>query len=839
MFARTLLLVTTSAWIIPVVNAQPHPSGTSTVDHWAFQPLQEVLPPRIDDPWITNSVDAFVLARLRDEGLSPSPVADARILVRRIHLVMHGLPPSLDELNRWSSPSTTTENGSSLAADDISATLGAMIDRGLGSPRYGERWAQHWLDIIRWAETWGYESNLNRRDAWHYRDWLIQALNNDKPYDEFVFEQIAGDSVGVDAATGFLVAGPANQGKQVGKDEESMRRARQDALDEVVKTVSAAFLGLTVGCARCHDHRFDPITQHDYYALQAVFSGLHYNHRRLRGQKNDRWTAQAVDAKRKLERLRSKLEHRRKSLRLRSPIKPEKQVELFEPVAATAIRISIEATHNGTPPSLYELEAWTSQRTGSVTNVALSANGSRADASSFALENQTRHPDNLTDGRFDDGGRFPWVAIDQGPSWARVDFAKTFTIDRIVWQRGTAGIPVDYRIEARNPDGQWTKIASSRHRFPIEADLRLADQIDLPGVDREEIADLTALLEETRSADEQFRRLTDGPQVFAGQFQEPETTYLLHRGNSMKRGPAVAPGVPAALGGLSLTSEAKDVERRIALARHIARGSHPLTARVMVNRIWQHIFGTGLVETPSDFGHMGSPPSHPQLLDWLAMEFVRGGWSIKHVQRLILESNTFRQSSMPREATLQVDADCRLLWRFPPRRLEAEVIRDSILYASGKLDQRMYGEGFSFFTKTGGLTDYMEYVPKEKFGHSSWRRMIYATKVRMQTVDVFGTFDCPDAGQMTPRRTRSITPIQALGLLNSPFVIRHAGFFARRVRLLAGSDPDERISVAMRLALSRPPTSDEVWQLSKLSRQHGLKQVCRVLYNTNEFLFLQ
>jgi hypothetical protein len=280
----------------------------------------------------------------------------------------------------------------------------------------------------------------------------------------------------------------------------------------------------------------------------------------------------------------------------------------------------------------------------------------------------------------------------------------------------------------------------------------------------------------------------------------------------------------------------REIDRRRMLVDHLTQSDHPLTARVMANRVWQHHFGVGLVETASDFGRMGTAPTHPELLDWLAIEFVENHWSIKHLHRLIVTSQTYTQSSRPRRDALRVDAETRLLWRYPTRRLDAEAIRDSVLMVSGKLNLQMYGRGFDFFNQRGGLSDYR---PKETFDTDGWRRMIYAHKIRMQSVDVFGAFDCPDAGQMTPRRSQSITPIQSLGLLNSPFMNRQAAFFAARISELADGDVAAAIRNAFEIALTRAPTHDEEQALLQLARDHGLDQACRVILNTSEFVSLQ
>ncbi|WP_161602276.1 DUF1553 domain-containing protein [Tautonia marina] len=824
---------TLAAWIdagAPTLRPEPEeipPPGTAILseedtDFWSFRPIERPeLPEVAHADRVRSPIDAFLLDRLEAEGLGYAPEADRATLIRRLSLDLTGLPPTPEEVHAF-------------LHDEAPDAYDRLVDRLLASPHYGERWAQHWLDVIRWAETWGFETNTARPNAWPYRDWLIEAFNTDLPYDRFVFEQLAGDTIGIDAATGFLVAGPANLPGQIGKDEESMRQARQDELDEVVRTVGEAFLGLTVGCARCHNHKFDPITQRDYYTFQAVFSGLRYADRRFRGPENDRWMAQAAEVGETVARLREELDAERSSLGLQPPITPESHEERFEPIEARSLRIAVAATHNGGRASLEELEAWSAGAES--VNVALADRGAKASASSFALENQTRHPDNLIDGKSIAEGYFPWISERPGPAWAQIDLPEAVTIDRIVWRRGFDGFPVAYEIEVRRPDGSWITVVDTSTRMVHEEDRRAAADITIDGLSSEEVERLVSLVSQIRDGKAEQGRLAAGPQVFAGSFGAPEPTYLLRRGDPMQRQEEVEPNTPTVLGSLELSSEAEDRQRREALARHLTSPDHPLTARVMVNRIWQHHFGTGLVSSPSDFGRMGEPPSHPELLDWLADEFIQSGWSVKHLHRVIVASSAFRQESTPRDEALAIDADARLLWRFPPRRLEGEAIRDAILLASGSLNRDMSGPGFDFFNQRGGLSDY---IPVDHDDPSGWRRMIYAIKIRMQAVDVFGPFDCPDAGQMTPKRTQSITPIQALSLWNSTFIMRQAGRFADRVRADAGADLTAQIDRAVWLALSRPPTEVEAEQLLALGQEHGLDQVCRVLLNTNAFLLIE
>lgn len=790
---------------------------SSQIPHWSLQPIQRPEVPRVKG--CDHPVDAFIGRKLHSRGLDFSPQADARTLLRRVSLVLTGLPPQ-------SPDSSIIEPGG----------YRRLVDQLLASPRYGERWAQHWLDAIRWAETVGFETNLERRNAWPYRDWVIHAFNSDMPYDRFIREQLTGDVTSQDAALGFLVAGPANLPGQIGRDEEAMRQARQDELDEVIQTVSQSLMGLTVGCARCHNHKFDPILQKDYYSMQAIFAGLSYGDRRLRGEENDRMQAQVPALQGKLQSLVEQAESIRKRHGLR-PSLPSFPDESFAPTTADAVRMTIHATQNGGPASLYELQAWTGTATEETTrNVALSAEGGRSSASSYALANQTRHHENLIDGSVDRRQAFPWVAARGGPAWVQIDFQQPESICRVAWDT-SGSFPVDFVVEVHDVVlDQWVTVATSRDRMLRTDDVRQLDQIVISGLTRNQVQEIATTNELIRKTQATLARMSAGPRVYAASFApSPGPTFQLRRGDPMQRIAEVKPSVPEVLGALDLETHAADVARRRALADHLTSPDHPLTARVIVNRIWQHHFGTGLVDTPSDFGKMGSTPSHPDLLDWLASELIRHNWSIKHIQRLILHSRAFQQASAPRGDALKIDAESRLIWRFPPRRIEAEAIRDSILQASGKLNLQMGGPGFNFFQQRGGLADYK---PIETFQPDGWRRMIYAHKIRMQSVDIFGTFDCPDAGQMKPRRTQSITPLQSLSLLNSPFVNCQAGFFADRVREEAGEQISSQIDRAFRIALGRNATGDEKQELTSFVESEGLPQLCRVLLNTSEFLYL-
>ena len=470
------------------------PPSSDARDHWSFQPLSRTPIPQ-SESGVTTPIDYFVQRKLHATGLTLSSPADRRTLIRRASLDLTGLPPSLDEVDMFLHDTSPT-----------SEAFARVVDRLLASERYGERWAQHWLDVIRFAETVGFETNLERTNAWHYRDWVIKALNDDMPYDQFLFEQLAGDTTGTDAALGFLVAGPANLPGQIGRDEEAMRQARQDELDEVVRTVSQAFFGLTIGCARCHDHKFDPISQRDYYSMQAVFAGLSYGHRRLRGDTNDAWTAELPRARRELEVLTRQLEQFRHRHRLR-PALSTVTVETFQPILADAIRMEITASTTGSA-SLYELEIHTVATSDQPsTNVALSSAGAIASASSFALENQTRHHDNLIDGSTDRRQAFPWVAARPGRAWVQIDLARPSNISKVRWHSGRS-TPTSYQLKARDAETrEWRDVAHTDDRLPMTADHREARDMQLLGVSRDEVARLVTLLEKIRSKQAEVAKL--------------------------------------------------------------------------------------------------------------------------------------------------------------------------------------------------------------------------------------------------------------------------------------------------------------------------------------------
>lgn len=803
-------------------------SGPSA-DFWSFKPVHAERPPQIashgtdeSEPFPTfsaNSIDVFIEAKLRTAGLMPSPPADRRTLIRRLYLDVLGLPPSPEEIAQF-------------AADAEPAAWNRLVDRVLANPHFGERLARHWLDVVRFAETDGFETNVERPNAYPYRDYLIHAFNADKPYDRLVLEQLAGDSVGEDAATGFLVGGPCDKVKS--PDPVLTRMQRQDELTDVVNTTGTTFLGLTLGCAKCHNHKFDPIPQRDFYAVQAVFAGVQHGERSLvsadqpqRLQRRQRLLAQ-------IERTSQALQ----SLGLRPPVDPRLNDEHFPPVRTRRVRFTIRGTNDGSEPCLDELEVFGAGLNGTLENVALASAGAKVSVSSVFPGSSYHKREHLNDGRF--GNERSWISNERGKGWVIVEFPRASTISQIEWGRDRHGaykdrLATDYLLEAETANRRWIKIASSDGRLPAgsvgSTDASFTKSLSPERAKRATalFADLTRLREERENAAMTAR-------VYAGTFEQPAPVHRLYRGDPGSPREVVNPGGVATVGSLEISGTAPERERRIALAHWITQPQNPLTARVMVNRLWHYHFGSGIVETPSDFGHNGGQPSHPELLDWLANELVRSGWSLKHVHRLILTSATYRQSSAPNADGLKTDATARLLWRFPPRRLEAEAIRDSMLAVSGVLDERMGGPGFSPFKPN---TNYVRvYQPKEDFGPAEWRRMVYMSKVRMEQDAVFGAFDCPDAGLIAPRRTQSTTAVQALGLFNSRFTEQQSQIMAERCRSEARESDASQVRRAFELAFGRTPDDVEQSVGVQLVTKYGLSALCRALFNANEFLFL-
>jgi hypothetical protein len=804
-------------------------TGTNSVDakktHWAFQlPKRPALPAVSKKSWPRNPIDYFVLAKLDQNKLRPSPPADKAVLIRRLSFDLTGLPPTPEEVEQF-------------VNDRRADAYERLVDRLLDSPHYGERWARHWLDVVRFAESNGFETNSPRPNAWPYRDYVIRALNEDKPYDQFILEQLAGDALGEDAATGFLVGGPWDEVKS--PDINLTLQQRNDELHDMVATTASTFLGLTVGCARCHNHKFDPISQVDYYSMQAVFAGVQHGQRPLRTKDDEQRKAEAAKVEQFLATLDDKLDRfeplaaDRTNAPLRNAVQPRRNVERFAPVQARFVRFTIAAT-SGLEPCIDELEIFSAGE--NPRNLALATNGAKATASGTYPNSELHKLEHINDGLY--GNSHSWISSETGKGWVQIELPQTAAIDKIVWGRDREEkfqdrLATSYVIETATEPGEWRRIASSEDRKAGGSETKT----EVGNISKDDAEQMKSLLQQAAEAKAKLKEWENRQNVYAGTFSQPAATYRLQRGDPMQKREQVTPAALEQFGArTTLSTNSPEQVRRLALARWIIDPKNPMTARVMVNRLWQHHFGGGLVGTPSDFGLNGARPSHPELLDWLAVEFREGGWSLKKMHRLIVLSSTYRQSSQADAACSRVDAAGRLLWRFTPRRLEAEPLRDAILSVSGKIDFKMGGPGFDLFEPNANYVKV--YNSKKEFGPDEFRRMIYQNKPRMQLDDTFGAFDCPDAGQIAPRRNSSTTPLQALNLLNSPFIMQQAGFLAERLQKDAGDDTPTQVKRAFRLLFAREPSREELARSAKLIHEQDLFTFCRALLNANEFLYV-
>ncbi|MFN3152931.1 PSD1 and planctomycete cytochrome C domain-containing protein [Bremerella sp.] len=793
-------------------------------DHWSFQPVKEPPLPQVKrTDWPTNPIDHFILARLEAADLSPSESAPRADWLRRVTFDLTGLPPTPQEWEKF-------EN------DKSDEAYQRVVDRLLDSPRYGERWAQHWLDVVRYADTHGFEVNTERPNAWPYRDYVIEALNQDIPYDQFIREQIAGDTMNADAATGFLVTASVLLPGQIGKDEASKRLARQDSIDEIVTNIGTSFLGMTIHCARCHNHKFDPISQRDYYEMQAFVSGVEYQDREfeiplgdMQRDQRERWNQRRHELARQLTQAVPLAD----SKSPRPMVNSYENIDRFPPVRTQQVRFQVKAT-NRYEPCIDELEIFNVEGV----NVALADQGVKLSSSGNKVSPNRHELRLINDGTY--GNSSSWMSNEVGGGWVSVEFAQPQIIEQVAWGRDRQGkfsdrLAIEYSIEVRDENGKWQRVADSANRHPFDPDKNSHTPLDLDSLAESEQDQVRTLLREREVLLQKLSQLDDKRAVFAGTFRQPDEIRILGRGSPEMPMEQVSPGVPDLLGDTTLSQDSDERQRRLALADWIASESNPLTARVMVNRIWQGHFGMGLVETANDFGHNGVPPSHPQLLNWLSTEFMRNGWSLKHMHRLIVLSSTYRQASSFHPTAAEVDTDNRLLWRYPSQRLMGEAIRDSILSINENLNLEMGGPGFSLFDKRGGLSGFS---PVETFDKNGLRRMIYSHRVRRERDPVFGAFDCPDFGQSTSYRRESTTSIQALNLFNSRFVTDQSREFADRLKNQYAETP-QQIEAAYQRVFLRAPTPQERAEAISLVDQHGLDSLCRVLFNSNEFLFIR
>ena len=626
--------------------------------HWSLQPLAMPAIPN----GAGNAVDAFIREKLAEKKLTLSPEADRRTLIRRLSFDLLGLPPSPAEIDAF-------------LTDESPKAYETLLDRLLASSHYGERWGRHWLDIARYTESQGFEYDRLRENAWHYRDYVIQSFNDDKPYTQFMKEQIAGDVMepvtkeGI-IATSLLICGPWDQAGSSQSNKTQRAITREDELEDMIGVVGQSFLGLTINCARCHAHKFDPIPHEEYYRIKSVFEGVKHGERSIASDEESKTRSQ-----------------QQKEL--------ERQVERAN-------------------------------------EIMTSLNAEQASSHSTAL-----------------------------------------------------------------------------------AELQRA---------KKSLADLKKL-----------------PVSYTGVRVQPPNTKRLKRGDVNSPDEEVTPGALSAVFELEpdfgLAADSPEKERRLKFADWLADARNPLPARVMANRVWHWHFGQGLVATPNDFGVSGERPSHPELLEWLAEKFVESGWSVKALHRLIVQSATYRQSSAFNNSAASIDADNRLLWRFAPRRLEAEAVRDAMLVASGQLNPVGGGPGFRPFTTTEFNATF--YTPVDRSEPEFNRRTVYRINVNSGKDPLLDSFDCPDPSVKTPRRGVTTTPLQALELMNNAFIQRQASHLAERAMQSAKGDISLAIEAAYELVVGRKPSASEAKRAMVDAKERGLVSVCWALFNSTEFIYVR
>ena len=699
-------------------------------DHWSFKPVvRPSIPSVVDSNWVRNPIDAFVLAKLEAKQWHPNPPAGPQQLVRRIYLNVIGLPPNLEEQSVLAAPTDATTVPSAAERCDI------LIDQLLARPEYGERWGRHWLDLVRYAETNGYERDGTKPGVWRYRDYVIQSLNQDKPYDRFILEQLAGDEL-PDAntetviATGYYRLGPWDDEPADPKED------RYDQLEDMVNTTSQVFLGMTLACARCHNHKFEPYSTLDYYRMAAIFNTLQ---------------------------------------------RPQSgRADLSSP-AGNREQLARETTRNQ------------------------------------ALQNFQRE-------------------IDQ----RRASFQATYLTDY------PGKLPADAIAAFRTtPDkrNESEKKLVQQHQAALDLELTAA----LPAVVRAEIGDFERQQQELRVA------TPDLPQgyFFTEPRPNPPVTQVLLRGKSTAPGAIAEPGLPQVLVTRQPqfpASSAPTSQRRLTLANWIASPENPLTARVLVNRVWQFHFGEGLVRTPSDLGVMGYPPTHPELLDWLADWFVHeGGWSVKKLHRLILTSNTYRMSTAWNTEYGKTDPANEHLWRMPYRRLDVEPLCDAMLAATGQLNRQMGGPSMYPFVPRQILEGHSDpaAIWKPFDERDASRRTVYSFIKRSMVVPLLEVLDLCDTTRSAAQRSVTSVAPQALAMLNGNFVNLQSQHLATRLEREAGADRRAQIVLAWRLTLCRDPAEREVSAMLQflentqpaINEHQAVVQMCRALFNLNEFAY--
>ncbi len=879
-----------SAAAVSATDGPPSLQSNAASNHWSFRPLTRPTVPVGQHP-----VDAFIRSALQSQGLAPNPPASPRDLIRRLHWDLVGLPPE---------PQLVAE----FEKDPSRSQYEALVERLLASPRYGERWARHWLDVVRYTESQGFEYDRPRDHAWQFRDYVIRSFNADLPYDRFMREQVAGDvlepvtSEGI-IASSMLVSGPWDQAGNSQANATQRAITREEEMDDLVSVVGQTFLGLTVNCARCHDHKFDPISIGDYYRVKAVFDGVRHGDRsiegsedlRLRERRKEQDRLEIESEARRIATIEARGIARMPRSAAQSPMAPLPRFQWsFDRLETAEVAGKLHGSARVTEGVLElpqtgaffqsmpltrdirekTLSAWVRlsdlQQSGGAALSLEQSNGGVFDALVFG----ERQPRKWTAG----SEGFQRTRDLQAPEESEalggwVHMAAVYSADRrvalyrngqpygepyevpalVTFLAGNARIAIGRRHEGGGKPWLTGAVRQAalhdRALSPAEIQAVFREGGGGPSL-TEALAHLTP--QEVRERNAARQRLQEAQRrlqaqekpaglAYAGRREQPAPTRILRRGDVKSPGDTVSPSGLSALsslpGDLGLAPDAPEADRRRRFADWLADPRNPLPARVLVNRIWGFHFGQGLVGTPSDLGRSGAKPSHPELLDWLASEFMAKGWSLKALHRLIVSSETYRQSSEARSDALATDADAVFLWRFPPRRLEGEAIRDAMLAVSGQLNLQAGGPSFRPFTTSEYGATFYHLVDRGTPEFN--RRTVYRMNINSGKEPLLDALDCPDPSVRTPRRGVTTTPLQALGLMNSGFVQRQADQLASRALMLAANKPDESITWLWRLTLGRGPNAEESQMARRTFQERGLPHVAWVLLNTTEFVYVR
>ncbi len=878
--------------------AVPLARGAAEKD-WAFRSFKKPDVPASAFPVLAwNELDHFIQAALKAQDLGPSSRADKRTLIRRVYFDLIGLPPTPSQIEAFVNDSS----------DDAWEKL---IDELLRSPHYGERWGRYWLDVVHFGETHGYDKDKPRPNAWPYRDYVIHALNSDKPYSRFVQEQLAADVLFPDEpsvipATGFIAAGPWDFVGHVELPETKMDglSARYNDRDDMVMNTMSTFMSLTVHCARCHDHKFDPIPTKDYYRLQAVFAGVDRADREF--DTDPDIYKQHKELKRKREQLKEELREilaeinsvsspertalERKHKQVLSRLKGIKEVPLTSP--SNGYHSGIENLPNISKWVQIDLEV-----PRPIERIVLipARPTDFPDTPGFGFpidfrveisddedfrrpilvreETNLKNPGNESvEIRTTRSARF--VRVTGTKLWERTkDYV--FALGEMQIVSGGTNVALNRKVTAADSieAGRWSvkylvDNFSSREPLGIAPEVaRAKTEKEILQTEEKQIKNqIEVLIENSASTElkdsrsktnleleETQKRLGALPKpqmVYAaahefaasGSFhpaKTPREVHLLKRGEVKSPGELMQPGALSCFADLPFecTSPQDEGSRRAALALWLTNTNNLLLRKSIVNRVWQYHFGRGLVDTPNDFGHMGSSPSHPDLLDWLSYWFLENGESLKKLHKLILMSHTWQQRSADNPAFARIDSDNRLLWRMNRTRLDAESLRDSILFVSGALNPRMGGpsdQQFFFKDDHSPVYDYARFDVESPNGH---RRSIYRFLVRSAPDPFMEALDCADPSLLVPKRNITLTALQALATLNNNFVIAQTESLAKRLRgECAGIDT--QVERAFLLTLSRKPTDEEKKKLSDYATHNSLEALCRLMFNLNEFAFV-